>query len=316
VRLLCVILNYRTADMTIRCIRAARRALAHVPRSRIDVVDNDSRDGSFERLTEAVARRGWPDVVVRQSGYNGGFGAGNNFAMRAALASDDPPDFVYLLNSDAFPEPGAIEALLDFMDAHPEVGISGSALHGPDGDPQISAFRFPSLESEVLSGARLGLLTRLLPEREIAILPRPDRTRRVDWLAGASMMIRREVLEDVGFFDERFFLYFEETDLCRRACLRGWPTWYVTESRVAHVGHASTGLMDLSRRMPGYWFDSRRHYFRKNHGTVYTWAANAAQAVGLATYKVRARIQRKGDDPHPECYWRDFVRYNFLDNRP
>jgi GT2 family glycosyltransferase len=301
--------------MTLRCIRAAREALANVPSHRIDVVDNDSRDGSFPKLEAAVRAEGWPDVVVMQSGHNGGFGAGNNYAMRRALASDDPPDFVHLLNSDAFPEPDAIEALLDFMDAHPDVGIAGSALTGTDGEPHISAFRFPSLESEVLGSARLGLLTRMLPEREIAIFPRPDRTRRVDWLAGASMMIRREVLEEVGLFDERFFLYFEETDLCRRAWLRGWPTWYVLESRVTHVGHASTGLKDLSRRMPSYWFDSRRHYFRKNHGKAYTWAANTALAVGLATYKVRARIQKK-DDPDPNRFWRDFVHYNFLKNRP
>lgn len=314
-KLLCVILNYRTVDMTIRCIRSARAALRDVPSYRIDVVDNDSRDGSYQRLVDAVHDERWRDVNVLRSDHNGGFGAGNNFAIRPALASDDPPEFVYLLNSDAFPEPDAVVALLEFMETHPRVGIAGSGLNGPNGEPHISAFRFPSLESEALGGARLGLLTRLMPEREIAILPRPESTRQVDWLAGASMMIRRQVLEEVGLFDERFFLYFEETDLCRRAWLSGWPTWYVLESRVTHVGHASTGLHDLSRPMPRYWFDSRRHYFRKNHGRAYTWAANTAQALGLTTYKVRARLQRK-DDPDPSRFWRDFIHYNFLTNRP
>ena len=79
--------------------------------------------------------------------------------------------------------------------------------------------------------------------------------------------------------------------------------------------HASTGLKDLKRPMPRYWFDSRRHYFLKNHGKAYTWAANTAQAVGLATFKVRAKIQQK-DDPDPARFLRDFVRYNFLDERP
>ena len=314
-KLLVVVLNYKTADMTIRCVDNARKAVARIDGHRIDVVDNDSQDGSYEALLRAKEERGWEDVEILESGHNGGFGAGNNFAIRRALASADPPDFVFLLNSDAFPEQDAIERLLDFMEDHPDVGLAGSQLYGTDGVPHISAFRFPTLESEVLGSTRLGVLARLLPEREVPIRPRPSESRPVDWLAGAAMMIRREVLEEVGLFDETFFLYFEETDLCRRARLRGWPTWYVVESQVAHVGHASTGLKDLSRPMPRYWFDSRRHYFTKNHGKAYAWAANAAQALGLATFKVRARLQKK-DDPDPAHFLRDFVKYNFVENRP
>lgn len=314
-KLLAVVLNYKTADMTLKCVRNAREAMAPIGSYRIDVVDNDSRDGSFERLREAEEAEGWDDVEVLQTGHNGGFGAGNNFAIRRALASDDPPEYVFLLNSDAFPEPDAIANLLTFMEARPDVGIAGSQLYGTDGAPHISAFRFPTFESELLGSTRLGLLSRVMPDREVPIRPRPTASRPVDWLAGAAMMIRREVLEDVGLFDEAFFLYFEETDLCRRARLRGWPTWYVVESQVAHVGHASTGLKDLSRPMPRYWFDSRRRYFTKNHGRAYTWAVNAAQALGLATYEVRARIQKK-EDPNPAGFLRDFVRYNFVENRP
>ncbi len=312
---LCVILNYRTPDMTIESVRAARAALSRIEGHRIDVVDNDSRDGSFDALSAAAATEGWDDVRVVQTGHNGGFGYGNNYAIRHALASDDPPEFVYILNSDAFPEPGAVEALLAFMRARPHVGIAGSALHGTDGDPHISAFRFPTLRSEIANGFRLGVLSKLLPESEIPILPRPERTRRVDWLAGASMMIRREVLEEVGLFDEGFFLYFEETDLCRRAALAGWPTYYVVESRVAHVGHGSTGLKDKERPMPRYWFDSRRYYFLKNHGRAYLWAANTAHTAGLATNKLRARMQHK-TDPDPVGFLRDFIHYNFVSNRP
>lgn len=312
-RVQCVILNYKTAEMTLKAIAAAQRACARLESYRIDVVDNDSQDGSFETLSEACADM--DDVVVMQSGHNGGFGAGNNFAMRRALASDEKPDYVFLLNSDAFPHEDAIEVLVRFMDDHPEAGIAGSALHGSDGVPHISSFRFPTLASEVLGSFRLGALTKVLPEKEVPIRPRPDQTRPVDWLAGAAMMIRRETLETVGLFDETFFLYFEETDLCRRARLAGFETWYVVESKAEHVGHASTGLKDLKRPMPRYWFDSRRHYFLKNHGKAYTWAANTAQAVGLATFKVRAKIQQK-DDPDPARFLRDFVRYNFLDERP
>ncbi|MGF1469580.1 MAG: glycosyltransferase family 2 protein [Sandaracinaceae bacterium] len=314
-RLQCVILNYRTADMTIDAIRAARRALAGIEDHRIDVVDNDSRDGSFEKLREVAEGEGWPDVQVMASPRNGGFGAGNNFAIRKALASDDPPDLVYILNSDAFPAEDAVDKLISFLDGHPDVGIAGSYIHGTDGDPHLTAFRFPTLRSEIIGSVRLGLLERLWPDTEVPIRPMPDETRQVDWLAGASMMLRREVLEEIGLFDETFFLYFEETDLCRRARLAGWPTWYVVESRVAHVGSASTNWQDKTRPMPAYWFQSRRHYFVKNHGRAYTWAANTACALGLASFKLRAALQGK-EDPHRVHFFRDFVRFNFRDSPP
>ena len=116
--------------------------------------------------------------------------------------------------------------------------------------------------------ARIGLVSRLL--RRSIVAPPPARVAcRVDWLAGASMMIRRPVLDEAGLFDEAFFLYFEETDLCRRALAAGWSTWYVPESRVAHIGSASTGMKRREPR-PAYWFASRRHYLRKHDGCAVT----------------------------------------------
>jgi len=201
------------------------------------------------------------------------------------------------------------------MDERPDAGIAGSQLVGPEGDRQVSAFRFPSLASELVGSVRLGLLERALPEREVPIHPPPSRTTTADWLAGASMMIRAETFEDVGGFDEGYFLYFEETDLCRRAALRGWTTWYVVDSRCVHLVHGSTGLRDLSRPMPRYWFDSRRHYFRKNHGRAYAWAANVVHAAGLATYRVREKLQGKAPQD-PARFLRDFCTYNFVLNQP
>lgn len=311
--LVCVILNYRTPEMTLKAARAARVALAKLD-YRIDIVDNDSGDGSEDHLRQAVESEGWANVQVLQTGENGGFGFGNNFAIRRALASDDPPDFIYILNSDAFPEPDAVRTLLDFMNERPEVGIAGSSIHGPDGEPHLTAFRFPTLSSEVVGSFRLGALERVLRDVEVPIRPPPRCTQRVDWVAGASMMIRREVLEQVGLFDESFFLYFEETDLCRRAALAGWPTYYVSESEVVHIGSVSTGMKE-ARRMPRYWFDSRRHYFLKNHGRSYLWASNTAHAIGQLSYRVRARLQQKPPQDPPR-YLRDFLRYNFVQRRP
>ena len=201
-QVLTVILNYRTAEMTLRAAEAALRAMEGVAGA-ITIVDNDSQDGSFETMARAAAD--WPRVQVLQAGRNGGFGAGNNVGIRAGLPGGARPDFVYLLNSDAFPAPDAIAALLHHMQAHPGLGFAGSYIHGPEGEPHVTAFRFPSIASEFEGAARTGPITRLL-RRHVVPLPVPAESGRVDWLAGASVMMRQDMLDEVGLFDERFFL--------------------------------------------------------------------------------------------------------------
>lgn len=307
---LTVILNWRTPEMTLQAAEAALTALEAIDGALV-IVDNDSGDGSFERLSQGVAERGWDHgpqrLRVLQSGHNGGFGAGNNFGMRAGLPDGSAPDYIYILNSDAFPAPDAIRALLDHLEANPATGFAGSFIHGPDGVPHRTAFRFPSIASELEGAARFGPISRLLRNRIVA-RPIPDRTCRVDWLAGASLMMRRQVLDRIGLFDETFFLYFEETDLCRRAALAGWPTDYVVESRVAHIGSASTGMKTWAR-IPAFWLDSRRHYFTKNHGYGYFVLATLAHVAGGLLWRARLLVQRKdrGDPPH---FLRDLIRHS------
>ncbi|MGB8811619.1 MAG: glycosyltransferase family 2 protein [Paracoccaceae bacterium] len=307
--LLTVILNWRTPDMTLQATQAARREMAGITGA-ITIVDNDSGDGSFETLSAEIVKRGWnhakPLVRVLQSGHNGGFGAGNNCGIRAGLPDGSRPDYVYILNSDAFPDPGAIHALLTHLETHPDTGFAGSFIHGDDGAPHRTAFRFPSIASELEGAARFGPISRLLKNRIVA-QPIPDATTRVDWLAGASLMMRQSVLDQIGLFDETFFLYFEETDLSRRAAHAGWPTDYVVESRVTHIGSVSTGMKTWGR-MPAYWFDSRRHYFRKNHGRGYAFAALLAHVAGGLLWRARLLVQRKdrGDPPH---FLRDLISH-------
>ncbi|MBP0484329.1 glycosyltransferase family 2 protein [Sagittula sp. M10.9X] len=288
--------------MTLRSVRAALRAMEGLD-AELVVVDNDSGDGSFERITQAVADEGLP-VRVIQSGWNGGFGAGNNVGIRAGMADGTLPDLVYLLNSDAFPEPDAIRVLSEFLAAHPSAGIAGSRIVGEDGAPHWTAFRFPSAASELEGSARFGPLTRLLTNHKVP-LGVPEAPRRVDWLAGASMMIRREVLDRVGLFDEVYFLYFEETDLCRRAAQAGFETHYVPQSRAMHIGSASTG-MGRWARVPGFWLDSRWHYFTKHHGRARAMLATGAHLLGGMLWRVRCALQRRArmDPPH---FLRDLV---------
>lgn len=304
--LLTIVLNYRTADMTLRAAETALREMDGIPGG-LTIVDNDSQDGSFEKLRAEAKARGWLDggrVQVLQSGVNGGFGAGNNVGIRAGLASGDKPDFIYILNSDAWPDPGAITALMDYMAAHPDTGIAGSYIHGPEGEPHSTAFRFPSIASEFEGAAATGPITRMLANSVVS-LPMPAQDLRVDWLAGASVMFRREVLDEVGLFDEDFFLYFEETELCHRAARAGWPTVYVRASEVTHIGSVSTGMRNWDR-IPTYWLDSRMRYFVKVHGWGYAALATLAHVTGGLIYRARMVVTRKPrlDPPH---FLRDLV---------
>lgn len=308
--LLVIILNWRTPEMTLRSAEAALVALEGLDAA-LTIVDNDSGDGSFEKLTAEAAARGWTkgphSVRILQSGHNGGFGAGNNHGIRAGKPDGLKPDYVYLLNSDAFPAPDAIKALLNHLETHPATGFAGSKIHGTEGEPHRTAFRFPSILSEFEAQIRFGPVSRLL-SRYIVAQPIPVATTRVDWLAGASLMMRQSVLDEIGLFDETFFLYFEETDLCRRAALAGHPTDYVIESEVAHIGSASTGMKRWTR-IPQFWLDSRWHYFTKNHGGAYAALATLSALAGGTLWRLRLLIQRKdrGDPPH---YLRDMAAHH------
>lgn len=288
--ILTVLLNYRTADMTLQALELAVAETADIQGS-ITVVDNHSCDGSFEKIRDAVAAKGWDRVRVVASGHNGGFGAGNNIAIRMGLPDGSAPDFVYLLNSDAFPEPGSMRLLLDDMLAHPQCGFAGGYTFGEDGSYDNTAFRFPTILGEFEAAANTGPISFLLRRYAVPI-PEPTHSMEVDWLAGASLLIRRQVLDQIGLFDERYFLYFEETDLCLRARRSGWIARYVKESRIMHIGSVSTG-MKTWKRMPGYWFDSRMWYFIKNHGVVYAALATGAYGLGSMILFARQAVGKK-----------------------
>ncbi|MEZ6189276.1 MAG: glycosyltransferase family 2 protein [Planctomycetota bacterium] len=303
-KLLTVIVNYRTAELTLQALDALVPQLEEVGGKAV-VVDNDSGDG--EALAAGIAERfAERPVELVVAPRNGGFGYGNNLAIRPALAGDDPPDYVYLLNPDAYPDPGAIQALLDYMDAHPQVGIAGTYVHFPDGSERRSMFRFPSVLGEVAHGMRNRLVDRLL-EDYIAAPPVPQENCEAEVVSGASMILRRELLDEIGLFDEGYFLYYEETDLCLRAVRAGWDIHYVRDSSVGHVGGAATHLD--KGPIPRYWFASRRRYFLKNHGRATMWAANVAWATTYASWLARKTLlgDRSGFRPRR---LRDFVLSN------
>jgi GT2 family glycosyltransferase len=313
-KVLAIVVNYRTADMTLRAVRSVLTALESLPASEVVIVDNDSRDGSADKIA-AFARDfdGRPRVSFIASNRNGGFGYGVNLGVRYGLSLPEPPDYFYLVNSDAFPDPSAVRELVSFLERAPRAGIAGSYVYGLDGYPHVTAFRFPSFLGEFEKGLRLGMVSKLLSRWRVP-LPLPEGDQEVDWVAGASMMLRREVFADIGLFDETFFLYFEETDFCRRARNRGWCTYYVRSSAVAHIGSASTGMKNTACRVPEYWFDSRHHYFKKNHGAAYLAIADLLFAFGFSCWRFRRKVQKKPDQDPPDLL-REFVRHSLRARR-
>ncbi len=313
-RLLIVIVNYRTAELTVDCLESLEPEIEANPGTAVAVVDGGSGDDSAARIQEAVERRGWSSWVgVMPFERNGGFSFGNNRAIAPAMALNSPPEYCLLLNSDTIVRPGALGILLEFMDKNPKVGIAGTRLEDPDGTPQRSAFRFPGVLSELERGTRIGLVSKLL-SRWVVAPPPPAHACRTDYVAGAAMIVRREVFESIGLMDEGYFLYYEETDLCRRAAVAGWPCWYVPEARVVHLVGQSTGVTSTRRRRPAYWFESRNRYFLRHLGRVRKTMADVAWTCGFAQWWVRRRLLRK-PDPDPPYFLSDFVRHNFLPKR-
>ncbi|HEV7136764.1 MAG TPA: glycosyltransferase family 2 protein [Steroidobacteraceae bacterium] len=308
-----VIVSYRSAALAIESLRSvqAERAAAGLA-IRAVVVDNAS--GDFPQIARAVAQNGWGSwVTTVLAPRNGGFAYGNNLGVRHALQGG-PVDYLYLLNPDTQVRPGAIATLVRFLESEPRIGIAGSSFENADGSEWPIAFRFPSLLSELSQALGFGPLIRLLDRWAVARHMSQTTPQQVDWICGAAMMIRATVLEAIGGVDEGYFLYFEETDLCLRARRAGFPTWYVPQSRVMHVGGQSTGVTERNtapKRLPAYWFDSRRRYFTKAFGMAHTLAIDLTvlAAYPLGSLKRLALGQREQSVPH---YYRDFLRASVL----
>ncbi|MCP5057506.1 MAG: glycosyltransferase family 2 protein [bacterium] len=308
-KLLCISVNFRSSELTLRLLAALEPALDGLDAA-ITVVENGSGDGSEARLQDGIeALSGRIPVQLLCSSENLGFGGGNNLAIRAAMDGPEPPDVFHLINPDAVPEPEALREMLAFLDGQPGAGIAGSAVVDDSGEFHSSAFRFPSPLGEFESRLRIGLISRLLKNWR-APMPPDGTTRTVDWVSGSSCSLRRAMLEKIGLFDEEFFLYFEETNLCRQAKTAGFEVWTVPTSIVHHTGAVMTGLDDLTRRRPAFWFESRRLYLQKHHARPGLWIANLAWLLGSLGFGLRRMLGRRPQVDPPRLVT-DFLRHSF-----
>ena len=279
-----IIINWNTKDLLIQCLTSIPLMIQGF-KIEILVVDNGSQDGSGSEV-----KKRFPFVRLIENDKNLGFARAVNQGLQKASGR-----YVLLLNPDTQVKNGAIERLMSFMDAHPKAGISGAQLLNSNGSKQNSIANFPSLATELLNK---NLLRWLSPER----FPGKERNYsepiEVDSVIGACMMVRREALDQVGFLDEDYFLFLEETDWCYRMKKAGWKIYHVPQAEVFHFQGRSAETDKMRARVE--YFRSRYHFFKKNRGS-WQWfillvgllirlgfevlAMTVASSVSLFTFK-------------------------------
>jgi len=285
-----VVVSFNTRDVLRECLQTLAQHADGVSYETI-VVDNASRDGSADMVAAE-----FPDATLIRSDVNLGFAGANNRGFPFARGR-----YVVLLNSDAFLRPGALPRSVEKMDATPTVGLAGARLIGRDGSWQPSARMFPSVTNDLLTLS--GLPAKYPRSRFLGRVDRtwadPGEPAEVDWVPGAYSIIRRSVLEHLGYFDERFFLYYEEVDLCRRIKAAGHTIWYWPDVEVVHIGGESsktvTRLTMSSRgaQLTLWRMRSALLYYRKHHGARGAWKAMAAE---IGWHSVRAWKNGRRDD--------------------
>jgi hypothetical protein len=255
------IVTYNNRSIIEACLRATQKACEGL-KAEIIVVDNASADGTAE-----VVRRHAPPVQLIAEPRNHGFSAGCNIAVRQAKGV-----CVFFLNPDAFPEPSGISAMLRYLLEHRDVGVLGCRLIGEDGKVSPSMRGFPTFASELYLNTALRRLGTFRKDYERYRMEDFDcsRTSCVDWVAGAAMLVRRDVFMRIGGFDERFFMYFEDADLCRSIRDAGLKVVYFSGAAVRHIGGHSSRQNFARKRSEALC--SMMKFFRKHHGRTRTWA--------------------------------------------
>lgn len=271
-----VLVTHRTRELATRCAESLRGAALVT-----DLVIVDTGDAGGEA-------GGTADLRLVTMDENRGFGAAVN---RGVLEVEG--EYLLLANADVYFEPGAIDRLVAGLREHPDWAVAAPLLRNPTGTVQESSFRFPGLAQ---------ILIDLLPSPEWLRRSRLNgrypaglamaRDFEIDHPLGACMLVRREAFAAVGGFDEAYFLYAEEIDLCRRLRKAGWKAGHIAGAAAVHVGGASTG--DDREQMLEQLYISRVDYFRGHHGPAYAVAARLAMAAGLVVSPLWSLIPRRG----------------------
>ncbi len=276
-----VVVSYNVRELLARCLDSATGKGYEVI-----VVDNASADGSA-----GMVRDRFPTVCLVENAENRGFAAANNQAFEQARGR-----YVLMLNPDAEAKPGAVDALVAFMDEHPKAGACGGQLLYGDGSFQHSAFRFPTLAQIFLDFFPLNW--RLTDSRLNGRYPRAWYMRgepfQVDHPLGADLMVRREAAEQVGWLDEEFFIYCEEIDWCLRICRAGWDICCVPQAEIVH--HEAQSTRQFRDKMFVELWRARARLFGKHYAPLFRSAAHQLVRAGLWNEARKARAAaRRGE---------------------
>lgn len=257
-----IIVSFNTRNILRKCLKRVREHGAGIDLETF-VVDNASSDGSADMVAEE-----FPEVKLIVSQKNLGFAGGNNLALKEASGR-----FLLLLNSDAYLLPGTLETTIRFMKENTSCGVLGVKLIGEDDKLQPSARMLPNAWLKFL--VITGIASRF---PNSSILGGPDYSwwdhstaREVGWVPGAYFLIRREVTNKVGFLDERYFLYYEETDFCLQTKRAGWQVIFFPDAKVIHLGGESSKTIKkqmsaVGKQLIHLRVKSELRYYRKNFG--------------------------------------------------
>lgn len=244
-----VIVNYKNKGLTLNCIRSLEESSLVNLKYEIIVVDNNSNDNIGQILA-------WqhPKVIFIQNNFNVGMGAGNNLGLKKARGK-----YLVVMNPDTLALPKTLAKLFSYMEANLSVGVVGPKQYNPDKSVQDSCYRWPKILTPFFRRTFLGKMSKKNKELERYLMHDYNKKtiREVDWLLGSCLFMRASALKEVGLFDERFFLYFEDTDLCRRFWEKKWRVVYNPEVEIIHNHNRE------SARQPWYTFfmsqASRQH---------------------------------------------------------
>lgn len=252
------IVNYNTSKILPKMFAACEAAAFGIKVS-YWVIDNASRDDSVAVLRDNFS---FANLIINRE--NVGFGRANNQLLRHVSA-----DYILLLNTDAFVQPNSFRESVDFMVAHPRCGVLGVRLIGSDGAVQPSCRHFPTPWNVFVQRAGLSRWMPWVRQIDSSDLA-PRDPMECDWVPGCFYLVRREVIEKIGLFDPRFFLYFEEVDHCKRVKEAGWKVMYSPHTSVVHLGGESAksdgGLTAAGRQLSALQVESELLYFRKHYG--------------------------------------------------
>jgi GT2 family glycosyltransferase len=287
-KLAIIILNYRTPRLVGDCLDS----LAHQidSDSLVIVVDNASHDGSAAAIRAFIEERRYDWVTFLESPTNGGFAAGNNFGIRAA-----PAGAYLLLNSDTLVRPGAIAALRRALLDHPTAGLIVPRTETLEGKFDRNAFVTPRPLSEFVRAAKTGVVSRLLRPFDV-VAELPTTAFEPDWVGFCAVLVRREVIEQVGLLDEQYFMYYEDVDYCLRVRSAGFGIRYCPDARVVHLLGGSSGITSqeaVEKRPARYWYEARARFFAKHYGRSGLLFANMAFSAGYALSRARGLLNKR-----------------------